>query len=367
MREFMVEDKLFASLLARWVWQSVLSTGKSGGAAHTRSDANSEVSHLISFNPYTSKTPYSRFPVGWRKLSYFKYAHSNMGLLMTVLAAKYGKDFKSKLRALKIWYITGTIDAEEVLIPAAKILLKFDSPIILYGRDCLPLYRTLQGIRKNIYYAEGVSRLAINNSERHSYTRQDRKSYLLEYLENLVPDRNLRKLLLHVDTGFNGTVPNACIKVLGHTEGLRNIKMLSSHYTRLSLGFKHDDIIKMEYRPKMFFRAVKWTNKYLHTDLYMPEMRVSGDAAYAAVHLIGVMAAAKAYKRKDTCLKKNRSGLQKKKAFKYAWKEQMAKSLVVDGTTSTEEQLAVGLVNSADSSLNAQVLQSFVPSSHLEW
>lgn len=283
MQAMIVPDKAFAKLLARWCVQSEESFGQSGGRTKLDNDATNKLP-IASLRPYRSKDLFNSFTRAWEKQPGFETAKPLLAWVSTALASKYGDAWKLFDEPMRNWYRVGLMDAEW-LLPAAKRLLAMKQPIVIYGRDGLPLYRMLAGVQ-HVYYAEGVSR--------HLITEPDRPK-LAAYLATIMHDIS-PTMVVHVDTGFAGSVPTAGLASLGLKPTPTNVRMLSSSRNEWSMGYERERVNRLEYRPKLFFRPTNWREtakeEYEHVPglpHFVPDLRITGDVPNVAAYLIGVM------------------------------------------------------------------------------
>lgn len=285
MQAMNVPDKAFAKLLARWCIQSEEKFGQSGGRTNWTCDKDAN-NHLpiASLRPYRIRDLFNSFPKAWEKQPGFETAKPMLQWVCTALASKYGDAWKLFDASMRNWYRVGLMDAEW-LLPAAKKLLEMKQPLVIYGRDGLPLYRMLAGV-KHVYYAEGVSRNLINSAD---YPKLG--AYLGSIMHGVSPT-----MAVHVDTGFAGSVPKAGLAALGLKPTPNNIRMLSSSRDEWSMGYDRDRVNRMEFRPKLFFRPVDWREttkeEYEHVPglpAFIPDMRITGDAPNVSAYLIGVI------------------------------------------------------------------------------
>lgn len=318
MQSMNVPDQAFAKLLARWCIQSEEQFGQSGGKSSSYGDKDADNKlPVASMRPYRSKDLFNSFTRGWEKQPGFETAKPLLAWVSTALASKYGDAWKLFDEPMRNWYRVGLMDAEW-LLPAAKALLALQQPLLIYGRDGLPLYRMLAGV-KHVYYAEGVSR--------HLITEPDRPK-LAQYLAAIVSGISPTAMMVHVDTGFAGSVPTAGLASLGLKATPNNIRMLSSSRAEWSMGYDRDRVCRLEYRPKLFFRPTGWREtspeEYEHVPglpQFIPDMRITGDAPNVSAYLIGVMVGSSGFRA--TIPRKQMDALWEQQALSYQgqWSE----------------------------------------------
>ncbi len=299
----------FAELMSRWVMQSDYVHGKSGGPTNCDLDSPDDAP-MVSMEPFKVKHPFRKFSRGWQKQPYFESAKPMLSRLFSAFAAKYGHGWQEWIPAAKLWYRFG-IEEAKFLVDPVKKLVDLNKPLIMYGRDCLALYRMIHN-RCDVFYVEGMSRAVALGSGWISWNSPERLSdgvrfaKVRDLITSVVPLKVL-KHAIHVDTGFRGSIPVVAIRALEELTGSKElprfvdigynsnlpIRMLSSDSLRHSLGCDRKSVVKSEYRPKLFFRPTSWRKG---ADFDYPDLRVSGDAAYAACFVTGVMAYASATK-----------------------------------------------------------------------
>lgn len=308
MLEMNVGDREFARLLARWVFQSEYITGKSGGRTHFDSEYRKAPKdpQAASFIPFPEQPWFSSFTKEWEKQDHFKYAKPLLAILFTAMSAKYGKGWAVYANAAKSWYRLG-VDTAAFYDSAIEKLVAMDKPLILYGRDCLPLYRGLIGRVSKLAYAEGMSRPIVRPGAYSSGQSQEQvRTFLLDLMASQfggqfgTKSSEAVKQVVHVDTGFSGTIPREChLAVAGVGPGADNVRMLTSeggNFPQWNLGLLRLKTTKFEYVPKMFYRPTQWVERDvastpLTKTAKVPKLLVSGDAINAAALIVGVMAA----------------------------------------------------------------------------
>lgn len=351
MIEMNVPDQPFADLLARWVFQSEHKSGTSGGRTKFDEELHQRTRVVADFRPFRQpRQLFSDFTHELAKQPYFKYAEPLFARLLTAAAMRHGKGLSPYTNAITSFYRLGLLDAER-FIKAARKLAAMNRPCLLFGRDCLALYRACYGLVKHVAYAEGLSRNLVNlyDSGSHLYYGEDptqdlkvthTKNYLMEIIKYTLPPKTVGETkfnLVLVDTGFSGSIPKAAFRALMGTAavggpGKDDVRMLTSraeNYPEWDLGLSRDHTVKAEYRPKVFFRASTWLEvskaataadsffdppkrmfarygqkeddrigKYTCTEAppitksaFIPKLFVTGDAINTAAYTIGIMAA----------------------------------------------------------------------------
>src|SRR5690606_10568617 len=196
----------------------------------------------------------------------------------------HGSNFITKFKALRYWYMAGRNAAKVVFPGMQSYLLVANKTTIMYGRDCMPVYRALRA-HLSLIYAEGLSRAALSTSSVYVQSYFDSFNQLTGCSVKCPADWSS---FHHFDTGFQGTVPttalgkltvscscsecdNARKKVeppyysskssldIHRKDGVTVLMSCeASNKKVLDLQCDRDSILKLEYRPKFFFRATDW-------------------------------------------------------------------------------------------------------------
>lgn len=294
-----VGDEDFSKLLGRWIMQSEFSYGKSGGRSNVDTDSvHKQACPQASFEPFKSKTWFSKFPKSWMKQEAFNHAEPNLAVIFTAMAQKYGKDWPVYGNSAQNWYRIAQDDMRKMRPHIEKLIKMLRSPAyinkipVLYGRDCIHLFRLLRSVKDlpQLAYVEGVSRHTAGSESSAGWADPIKnKSVLRDFLvKNIAGGQFQNHQLLHIDTGFSGTIPKACIRALDgefvHAKHSNQIMMLSSSTEQWNLGMPRNFVIKFETRPKIFFRPCRWVRNPNHSwsngiDAYVDE---SHDVAASA-------------------------------------------------------------------------------------
>lgn len=281
MLEMNVPDMEFAHLLARWCLQFDDKTRHSGGSTNFDLSFTGSSAEVIqaSFQPF--KPPhrlFSDFTSEWSSQPYFRHARPLLSVVFTALSMRFKTPLSKKLRGMRNWYHIGIKDAEH-LSQAADKLVSLNRPIVMFGRDCLSLYRVCYGTLDKLAYVEGLSRPLVRWEG--EYNREANKAVITaisEYVQEVcqrVMHVNGRDAVL-VDTGFRGSIPKAVFSALrlqefarandtlylsSFTPGADDVRMLTSegfNPPSWNLGLVREKTVKTEYRPKVFLRAERW-------------------------------------------------------------------------------------------------------------